>query len=635
MERSELLDSLFFKSEAVTRSQARRFLVIFLPAVFILLLISGYLIFTDLRAFNEGVLKDEELVVSRGAAVVRDSVRSAVTDTLFLARLSESRLGIDRGDAAFENDLTQRFRLFAEAKRIYRQIRLLNIDGAERIRVNYENGDARSVLASELQSKADRYYVVEGLKLKPGQIYISRFDLNIEHGVIETPPKPMVRLVAPVVGPDGAVQGIVVTNVDGKEILDAFSLSILPADKRVMMVDQHGYILRGGNEGEAWAFMFDRLDLSLESRYPDSWDRMNKLGVGQFEDAAGLWTFQTIYPVGKTLTTGGAPGEWSYVPTDYNWKIVAFVPEGIIGQSRWQRISASLFVSILLLLALGLGSWILARTQSELVNQGAMLEQTVEERTAELISMNDVLSRARVEAEAASDAKSRFLANMSHELRTPLNAISGFAEIMNGEFLGPLGNDTYKTYAADIGASAKHLTSLIQDLIDISQIEADAMNLREEAVDVATVTKDCMLIVSGNASLKGVKLQHEVPHDVPRLFADPTRVRQILINLLSNAVKFTPKGGTVFCSSYVDRNGAYNIVVRDTGNGIPKSVKSQIFKPFARADDPSLQSEEGVGLGLAITHSLVDMHGGTIHVESMEGKGTTFVITFPASRTIK
>lgn len=635
METSELLSSIVFKKESNARTPAGRFFVVFIPSAVLLLLISGYLIYSDLRRLNEGILKDETVVVTRGAGVVRDSLREAVSDTQLLAKMSESVLGIDREDLAFERDLTQRFKLFANAKRTYKQVRLIDTNGVERIRVNYDNGAAAEIPRDLLQHKLERYYVLEGLKLRPGQVYVSRFDLNIENGIIEKPVKPMVRIVAPVIGPDRIMQGIVVTNVDGLAILDSFSQSILPDDDHAMLVDQFGYILRGANEEEAWAFMFDRADLSLQSRYPYSWNRIAQEQMGQFEDQIGLWTFRTIYPVGKTLTRGQRVYDWDYLPKDYNWKVVTLQTTQQLAAKRWRHASASILFSCLLLVTLAVGAGALARTQSALVAHGAKLEQTVEKRTAELRATNEDLSKARVRAEAASDAKSRFLANMSHELRTPLNAISGFSDIIREEMLGPIGNDTYKSYASDISSSAKHLTNLIQDLIDISQIEADAVTLRDSEIDVAGVVRECRLIIAGNASAKGVKLTGDISPGLPMLRADPTRVRQILINLLTNAVKFTPSGGVVTLSVFLDDRSRIHIKVADTGRGIPDALKSEMFRPFARGDDPGLQSSEGVGLGLAITHSLVELHGGEITVDSELGKGTTFEIAFPPERTVK
>lgn len=628
METTESIERVLFKREAGARSPGQRFLIIFLPALLILLLISGYLIFSDLSAYDDRVSADETVVVVRG------SLREAVTDTLFLATLAQRRNAVAGHVNGPIPDLLDHFTIFAKAKASYRQVRLIDIAGVERARVNYDNGVATVVGPELLQRKTRRYYVVQGLKLNPGQIYISRFDLNVENGVIEKPLQPMVRIVAPVFGDDGARQGMVVTNVDGHSILDGFTEAILPAEERVMLVDQHGFILRGADEEEAWAFMFNRPELSLAAKHPLSWKRIEELSLGQFEDDEGLWTFHTIYPVGKTLTRSVDPREWSYRPADYNWKVISFIPHKTLVAYRWERVSASIIVALLLLLTLAVGSWMLARTQTQLVEYGTHLEETVEKRTAELRAANVHLSQARVDAEMASEAKSQFLANMSHELRTPLNAISGFTEIMEGEFMGPIGNETYKGYIADIGASAKHLTGLIQDLIDISQIEANALALREQEVEVAEIVGECLLILSGNATSKGVTLCSDMPTDAPKLRADATRIRQIVLNLLTNAVKFTPKDGVVTLSARVDDAGAYHLRIADTGVGIADSIKDQIFKPFTRAGDATLQSDEGVGLGLAITHSLIVMHGGTITVESEEGVGTVFEIVFPPNRTI-
>jgi PAS domain S-box-containing protein len=253
------------------------------------------------------------------------------------------------------------------------------------------------------------------------------------------------------------------------------------------------------------------------------------------------------------------------------------------------------------------------------------------------VMMSDITERRRAdedrrmaltEAEKANQAKSDFLAAMSHELRTPLNAILGFADILRYEYLGPLGGKKYAEYAHDIHASGDHLLSLVDDILDISSIEAGEMVLHKELIPIDSIVTESMEIVANNADTKGVELTKKIFDELPPLYADRRSVRQILLNLLGNAIKFTPAGGNITLSA---KSSGRNISLRitDTGIGISNEKLPGLTKPFTRAERDPHKAVEGWGLGLAITKSLIDLHMGSIDIESAIGKGTTVTITLP------
>jgi signal transduction histidine kinase len=239
---------------------------------------------------------------------------------------------------------------------------------------------------------------------------------------------------------------------------------------------------------------------------------------------------------------------------------------------------------------------------------------------------------AREKAEAANRAKSDFLANMSHELRTPLNAIIGFSDIIKEEMLGPVGNAKYGEYVRDINGSASHLLSVINDILDLSKIEFGSVPLNEEEVDLDTTIRACLAIVGERARNGGLTLDYLPLEQMPLLWGEQRRIKQILINLLSNAVKFTPTGGAVTITIHRAADDALQIAVADTGIGIRHEDLERIMLPFAQADTGLNRKYEGTGLGLPLTKAFVEMHGGTLALYSELGRGTTATVELPAKR---
>jgi signal transduction histidine kinase len=237
---------------------------------------------------------------------------------------------------------------------------------------------------------------------------------------------------------------------------------------------------------------------------------------------------------------------------------------------------------------------------------------------------------ARITAEQNSAAKSQFLAATSHELRTPLNAILGFSEMMKEEMLGALGNATYREYATDIHAAGTHLTDLINSVLDLAKIEAGKRDLSFEPLDVGAVVAAVLHLVQQKAGNAGLVLEQSVVPDLPDLVADSLAVRQIVFNLLSNAIKYTPRGGRVTITATPCGQGGVAISVADTGIGISPEDQARLFQPFTRTGEVERRHIEGTGLGLALVKSLMDLHGGTVSVESTAGEGSVFTVCFPA-----
>jgi two-component system cell cycle sensor histidine kinase PleC len=267
-----------------------------------------------------------------------------------------------------------------------------------------------------------------------------------------------------------------------------------------------------------------------------------------------------------------------------------------------------------------------ARNEAELEQLVARLRQ----HQAELAVLAREYETEKTRAEAANRAKSEFLANMSHELRTPLNAINGFSEIMANELFGPIGDARYKEYARDIFNSGQHLLAVINDILDMAKIEAGKLKLQYERVAVAEVVEDALRLMRGRAEAGGLEVTVSL-QDLPRIEADPRALKQVLLNLLSNAVKFTPRGGGISIKG--ERIGGYvRLTVRDTGIGIAAQDLARLARPFEQVETQHAKTTQGTGLGLALTRSLIELHGGRLELASEPGRGTSAAVAMPVHR---
>ena len=254
---------------------------------------------------------------------------------------------------------------------------------------------------------------------------------------------------------------------------------------------------------------------------------------------------------------------------------------------------------------------------------------------AELETANSISDEARRRAEEANLAKSRFLATMSHELRTPLNAILGFSEIMKNEVLGPMEHSHYKEYVGDIHTSGQHLLNLINEILDLSRIEAGRYELHEEPVNLAHVAEDCVNLLQVKAKSKNIAIAWNFQRGLPRLWADDRAVRQITLNLLSNAIKFTPAGGEIAVAVAASPDGGQYLSVRDNGPGIPPEEIPIVLSSFGQGSIAHKNAERGAGLGLPIVQALMTTHDGTFELKSKLREGTEAICTFPQSRVME
>ncbi len=373
---------------------------------------------------------------------------------------------------------------------------------------------------------------------------------------------------------------------------------------------------------------------------------------------------QVRLALGSGASVGSATGEnlrrrkvltaWATVPST-GWKVFVEQPESAafapLRGKIWKTalliaafVAAAVALSILLARrlvrpikrlqvaaeAIGAGAYderIALDRRDELGALAATFNQMAE-RVQELISGLEKRVADRTRAlEIASQHKSDFLANMSHELRTPLNAIVGFSQVLKQKLFGPV-NEKQDDYLDDILSSADHLLALINDILDLSKVEAGQVDLEVDLFSLREALERGVVMVRERATRNGVQVELRLDSEIDLLQGDERRIRQVVFNLLSNAVKFTPQGGRVDVSA-VRQDGEVLVAVRDTGPGIAAQDQERIFEEFQQARDTNGERPEGTGLGLALSRSLIELHGGRIWVESEPGEGSTFSFTLP------
>jgi two-component system cell cycle sensor histidine kinase PleC len=280
----------------------------------------------------------------------------------------------------------------------------------------------------------------------------------------------------------------------------------------------------------------------------------------------------------------------------------------------------------------------LKNREQELILRGQSLEETISElemvqhkletQAADAAGLAEQLDLAKREIERSNLSKTGFLRIISHELRTPLHAIIGFAELLRDQRLGPIGNPLYAEYAGDIRSSGDHLLSLVNQLLDLSRVEAGRYQLSLEQRDIAEVVAEAARIVEGQVEAAGLSLTRRLADDLPALPIDEQAIRQVLVNLLSNAIKFTPAGGEVRVEAGC-RDGWLVLTVGDSGIGISAEMLPRLMRPFERIDNALNRQTEGTGLGLAISKAFVELHGGRLEIDSDFGAGTTVTMRLP------
>ena len=419
-------------------------------------------------------------------------LKSLFNDLRLVANHIEVRRFLKNMDSATRTDLESEFISLCRLSKAYDQVRILSNDGMELVRINNNNGHPTAVPLNKLQDKSDRYYFLASLNLKPGDIYVSPFDLNVENGEIEQPLKPMLRVSMPVHNNSGQRIGIVVLNYLGQQIINDVLEGAGETSSQSMLLNSDGYWLLSPNKNQEWAFMYkDRKTINFKTINPEAWERINSSPEGQFTTIDGIYTYSTIVVTPKTEKT-------NIHSNIRRWKVVCLTPISVISASVSQTFYNYTLIYSYIFLIILFGAFTRARFVSVRAHGQKKLE------------------KAKSEAEDANRAKSDFLARMSHEIRTPMNAIIGLTHLALKTKMTPKQND----YLTKVDMSAKSLLGIINDILDFSKIEAGKLEVEKVDFLLDDVLNDVLNMLGLQAEQKGLEFFLMAKSTVPNLLVE-------------------------------------------------------------------------------------------------------------------
>ncbi len=510
---------------------------------------------------------------------------------------------LENQTASTRNHVEAEFKNLCTITKNYDQIRILDNNGMELVRINYNNGKPEIVPQKNLQDKSDRYYFIETRNLPTGDVYVSPFDLNIENGMIEQPLKPMIRVATAIQNAAGERLGIVILNYLGNRIINNINSARGSADD-IMLLNAEGYWLSSYNKKEEWSFMYnDRKSLSFANEHPNVWKQIQAASEGSVFTPEGYYIFSTI--------TVSPSGHVMKNTTDRKWKLVYFTPQSVLDAQVQPVINGYIQIYLGALCFIILGAISRARGMYSRKQSRIRLEQ------------------ARKDAEHANKAKSDFLARMSHEIRTPMNAVIGLTHLALKTDLSAKQRD----YLNKISMSSHILLGVINDILDFSKIESDRLELNQLDFLLDDVLNNTINMLGLQAEDKGIEFLLAEESAVPNsLIGDSLRLGQVLYNLVGNAIKFTESGMVLLSVNLNKKEGSrvtIQFIVKDTGIGISKDQLSRLFQPFCQADVSITRRFGGSGLGLVISKMLIEKMGGVLTVQSERGKGSEFSFILP------
>lgn len=604
----------------------KSFIRIFTPVFFVLFFVIGGVSFYVYFQQREHILSNtvdyySELLHQR-SELIHAIFSPTISDLNFLARHWTVVHNLNSSED--KNQLIEDMRLFAQYNWTYRQIRFIGADGMEKVRINWKGDSLVVTKDSQLQDKSHRYYFQKAIHLKPGEIYASPIDLNVEHGKIEVPYQRVIRFATPIFDGNKQLTGIIVIN---QYLNDAFDRLKIPDDNfkgQLMFLNTDGYWLLGSQKYPSFGFMIDSLSTQKYPHFfPLKWAEIISKNSGAIYGKDGIDIFQHT-----SINYSGQKGgvyQFNKVFSDEenNWTFVAHVNYDNIKSYRSSRIIFLLILGTSLFLVMFV-SYILSRLRfkekqylAELnaINRG--LEFKIKQRTKELSEKNTELKAVNEELES-------FSYSVSHDLRAPLRHISGFVDLLVQKNKSDLDEKGVR-YLSFIKEASIEMSRLIDDLLRFSRIGRTELKLA--SFEMNKLVEEVVRIMNEDNS----DPEHEIRWEIlslPTVTADYNLIRQVWVNLLSNAIKYSAKKPySLIRVEAEEKSGNYIFSVQDNGVGFDEKYGHKLFGTFQRLH--SSEDYEGTGIGLAIVRRIIVRHGGETWAEGKVDAGATFYFSLP------
>ncbi|PLX01313.1 MAG: hypothetical protein C0595_15130 [Marinilabiliales bacterium] len=598
-------------SELSSKSKSfivKRTLLVFIPII-LLVTINAIIILAVQENLELQVYKEsEKSVVDTKFKNIESEIKHIINDIFIIKNNSHLIELLDnKDDKAIENISRDIFYVIKYQKS-YDQIRLIDENGNEIIRVNYNNGIPEIVDTEHLQNKKHRYYFYETMKLNNGEVFVSPFDLNIENKKIETPLKPMIRFATPIFDNKGNKRGILIFNYFGQQILNQLNNLInTVVENQLMLLNSDGYWLKGTNKEEEWAFMYeDKKAMSFASRLREEWEEIKNNEASQIETDKGLFTYKTIYPVKNMFSSdSNNANSQDDVPRilskDRHWKLVSFVDNEVLYSKQNTRRNYVLLALIIISVGFLILCWKLAVYQYKI--------------KLTLLSL-----------ELSNETKDKFFTIIAHDLKGPFNALMGFSDILMQELES--GDTTnVKTYNSLLNETIHNTYNFLINLLDWSRSQTDKIEYNPETFNVFTLVDEIKDLLHLQAEKKDISIIINVHKDL-QIHADKNMINTIIRNFVSNALKYSNNYGKVTIDASL-RNNRFFCSVSDNGIGMSKESVEEISNFGDIISTPGTDDEKGTGLGLLLCNELIKKHKGKLGVESVEGKGSKFSFEIP------
>jgi len=546
------------------------------------------------------------------SGIIHRDLRFIIGDLQIMAALNIfNDLWQNPEDLETKDVISTVFQKVSRERQLYDQIRLVDAEGSEIIRINLQDSVAMVVAQKDLQNKSQRYYFPNTLKLKKGEIYVSPFDLNIENEKIEIPLKPILRFATPMFNEQGERKGILVFNYLGSYMLkNSESVGNNRFKEHFMLLNKDSYWLKAPEEEMEWGFMFeDKKSVNFQQYYPEEWKIISSKKSGQFENERGLFTFNTIHPLEYNYSGIIWSEQEAYNATqEYYWKAVSFVPHDELYESQKRRNIQLFLVYLLLVILNGWGAWVLARSISR--------RKSAEEK----------IHRNMVQLQELNATKDRFFSIIAHDLRSPFNSMLGFGDMLK-EDVDNGSTENIKEYTDYLYQGIHKTYDLLNELLEWANLQRKKITFEPKLINAELCVNEIFQILELSALNKKLTLVKLIPENL-ELTADRNMFCTIVRNLLNNAIKFTPEGGKITFSAKLS-DGKYIFTVSDTGVGISPENLQKLFKIEESFSTAGTNKEAGTGLGLILCKELVEKHKGKIWAESEPGKGAEFHFTIP------